>query len=182
MWKIFQFFFLWLILIPFNGNSQVVQVESIELDRLVWGKINRYLISIGKKPIPYFEDSLMREYSYRVTRDNSSKEMIEHSDSVGYVCTAECIFRQQHKGINNHMQELIIGHQYDEIATYIFEGWLHSPSHLKFISIDNYAATTVTTVMKYNATSGEASVTASWHCLDYPHIWTTEKNYVYKPN
>jgi hypothetical protein len=170
-----------LLVVAFESFSQVQYVESSKLDSLVWHRINSYLVSLGKTPIKHFEDSLSREYSYEVTRVNADAEMIAHSKNVGLVTTAECIYQETHRGMNSELQVMIDKKEYDKIAKLIVDSWIASETHRNLISINNYAATTVTTVLKYDKTGKIASVTASWHAIDDPKIWTTRSGYVFRP-
>jgi hypothetical protein len=170
-----------ILVLAVKAFSQTQYLESSKLDSAVWKRINIYLTSIGKTPMKHFEDSLSREYSYGVTRKNADLEFIEHSDNVGYVTTAECIYRETRRGMNNGLQKMIDSKDYDGIAKLIVDSWIASDTHRNFISIDRYAATTVTTVLKFDKTSGLAVVSASWHAIDYPKVWTTTSGYIFKP-
>lgn len=160
-------------------TAQTKKIESSKLDSLVWQGINSYLVSLGKAPIKHFEDSLSREYSYEVTRANADAEFIAHSKNVGYVTTAECIYRESRKGLNNGLQKAIDSGDYTSIAKLIVDSWIASPTHRNFISINEYAATTVTTILKYDKSDGTTSVTASWHALDRPDVWKTTSGYAF---
>ena len=70
-------------------TGQETIIEDVQLDSVVWNKINDYLVELNKKPIKHFEDGMMREFSRRLTRINSGREYISHSDSVGWVCSYE---------------------------------------------------------------------------------------------
>ena len=48
------------LLVSFNSFSQEVEIKSVELDKMVWDKINERLISIDKKPIVEFEQGEMK--------------------------------------------------------------------------------------------------------------------------
>jgi hypothetical protein len=169
------------LVVAIKSFSQVQYLESSKLDSAVWKQINTYLASIGKTPMKHFEDSLSREYSYGVTRRNAELALIEHSDSVGYVTTAECIYQETRRGMNNGLQRMIDTKDYEGIAKLIVDSWIASETHRNLISIDNYAATTVTTVLKFDKSGGVAAVTASWHAIDYPKVWTTTSGYVFQP-
>ena len=54
------------LLVSFNSFSQEVEIKSVELDKMVWDKINDRLISIEKKPIVEFEQGEMKSFSSRV--------------------------------------------------------------------------------------------------------------------
>jgi hypothetical protein len=170
-----------LLVVAFKSFSQVQYVESSKLDSLVWQRINSYLVSLGKTPIQHFEDSLSREYSYGVTRANADADVISHSKDVGSVTTAECIYRESRKGTNNGLQKMIDASDYSAIAKLIVDSWIASDTHRNFISINRYVATTVTTVIRYDKSTGETSVTASWHALDDPTVWKTTSGYAFVP-
>ena len=60
-----------LTLIPSYITGQQEIIESIKLDSLIFEKINDYRVSKGVDPFVAFEDSLMRDFSYELTRLNS---------------------------------------------------------------------------------------------------------------
>jgi hypothetical protein len=172
--------FLILVLNSLSSNTQVI-IESTQLDSVVWEKINDYLVSINKTRIAHFENNKMREFSYRVTRKNANQHHISHSDSVGWVCKYECIHRLSVNGDDNSLIKKIKSKQYDIIASVIVNRWISSPPHRKGISNDEYVATTVTTVIKYNENVGTASVTTSWHAIYDHHYWPTQSGYYFQP-
>jgi hypothetical protein len=163
-----------------QGISQGKSIKDVQLDSLIWNKINEYLTSLDKTPIKHFEDNKMREFSYRVTECNSNSEQISHSDSVGWVCKYECIHKFSANGDDNSLIKKIKSKQYDIIATNIVNRWISSPPHRKGISDDEYAATTVTTIIKYNEKLGTASVTTSWHAIFDPNFWPTQSGYYFQ--
>ena len=62
-----------LTLVPSYIKGQQEIIESIKLDSLIFEKINEYRNSKGVDSFVAFEDSLMREFSYNLTRENSKK-------------------------------------------------------------------------------------------------------------
>ena len=65
-----------LALIPSYIKGQQEIIESIKLDSLIFEKINDYRNSKGVDSFVAFEDSLMRQFSYNLTRENSKKAII----------------------------------------------------------------------------------------------------------
>ena len=164
-------------------TGQETIIEDIRLDSVVWNKINDYLVELNKGPIKHFEDGMMREFSRRLTRINSGREYISHSDSVGWVCSYECIHRLtiNSSGMDNSLIAKTETKQYDELAEGIVNTWISSPPHRRGISMDDYAATTVTTVIKYDKAKGTASLTTLWHAIEKVEVSTTESGYCYEP-
>ena len=63
-----------LTLIPPYIMGQQEIIESIKLDSLIFEKINDYRISKGVDRFEAFDNSLMRNFSYNLTRENSKKQ------------------------------------------------------------------------------------------------------------
>ena len=172
---------IFVLISSFVANGQV-HIEDSKLDSIIWEKINEYLVSINKTPIAHFENNKMREFSQRLTRINANQQYISHSDSIGWVCKYECVHRFSVNGDDNSLIKKIKSKQYDGIATDIVDRWISSPPHRKGISDDEFAATTVTTVIKYNEKLGTASVTTSWHGIYDPDFWPTQSGYYFQVN
>ena len=91
-----------LTLIPSYILGQQEIIESIKLDSLIFEKINDYRVSKAVDRFVAFEDSLMREFSYELTRLNSTKETIEHSKDNTYdYYNVECIYSHKKFGTIN---------------------------------------------------------------------------------
>ena len=158
--------------------SQKVVIESKKLDSLIFKKINEYRVSLRIKPFVAFEDSLMREYSQRLTRVNSNKQMIAHSDSVGYVCNGECIYRYKRVGT---LSELLLANgecDYEALAEYAVDGWINSPTHQNIISGERFNVATVTSIIQLDKKAGSIQFDSSFHSLD--RDITTSTRYSYK--
>lgn len=168
------------VFIPFYFFGQIEIVESIKLDSLIYQKINEYRASKGVAYFLAFEDSLMRDFSYQLTRENSKKTMIEHSkDNKFEYYNAECIYSYR-----IHCSSLERFKYYKDIemnywAEGAVEAWINSPSHEHAISNKYYTVATVTTRIEFNKNTSEVFLVASFHALindDY----ATSANYVYK--
>ena len=169
-----------LAFIPFCFFGQIKVVESIKLDSLIFQKINEYRKTKGVDEFEAFEDSLMREFSYNLTRDNSKKTMIEHSKENKFeYYNAECIY-----SCRMHCSSLERIQYYKEIelshwVINAVKAWINSPSHEHAISNKYYTVATVTTRIEFNKNTSEVFFVASFHALindDY----ATSTNYVYK--
>lgn len=158
--------------------SQKVVIESKKLDSLIFLKINEYRVSLGIKPFVAFEDSLMREYSQRLTRVNSDKLMIAHSDSIGYVCNGECIYRYESGG---KLGEILLANgecDYEKLAEKAVTGWINSPTHQNIISGERFNVATVTSMIQLDRKAGSIRFDSSFHALDKG--LTTSTGYSYK--
>ena len=156
-------------IIPTFIFSQIEIVESIQLDSLIFMKINEYRNSKGVDHFLAFEDSLMRDFSYKLTRENSKKTMIEHSkdDKFEYY-NVECIYSHKKYGTINSTEWFV--HQietgnYTAIADEVLEGWINSPSHENGISNPTYNIATVTSRITLNKTNKVGKVVVSYHGL-----------------
>lgn len=158
------------VLISFFASSQEITINCTKLDSLIWKKVNDYRISIGVPPCNIFESGIMRDYSTRVTSANAKMKVGVHSDSVGYLCNSECIFDCTMAGGTDEMISRIddvIEEEFDEIAAFVVQHWIDSPSHRHKISKPEYTISTVTTIIKVNKTASMSSLklTCSYHSL-----------------
>jgi len=172
--------FIALILVSNFIFGQDIIIKSKELDKLVWEKMNVRLSSIGKKPIKKFEDSLTRSYASRVA-SNLIKEGAEfkHSDSISWWASgSECIFRKTINSSDNEFISAIESNNLDLIAQEILDNWISSPSHNQAISGDYYVASTVSTVIIYNKSTGRFRLTAVWLSLVDPKVWKPMSGYI----
>jgi hypothetical protein len=155
--------------IPSFFLGQVEIVESIQLDSLIFMKINEYRASKGVDPFVAFEDSLMRDFSYELTRLNSTKETIEHSKDDKYeYYNVECIYSHKKYGTINSTEwfvNQIETGNYTAIADEVLEGWINSPSHENGISNPTYNIATVTSRITLNKTNKVGKVVVSYHGL-----------------
>ena len=132
-------------------------------------KINEYRASKGVDPFVAFEDSLMRDFSYELTRLNSTKETIEHSKDDKYeYYNVECIYSHKKYGTINSTEwfvNQIETGNYTAIADEVLEGWINSPSHENGISNPTYNIATVTSRITLNKTNKVGKVVVSYHGL-----------------
>ena len=158
-----------LTLIPSYITGQQEIIESIKLDSLIFEKINDYRVSKGVNPFVAFEDSLMRDFSYELTRLNSTKETIEHSKDNNYeYYNVECIYSHKKYGTINSTQwfiKQIETGNYTEMADEVLEGWVNSPSHENGISNPGYYIATVTSRITLNKRTKEGLLVVSYHGL-----------------
>ena len=158
-----------LALIPSYIMGQQEIIESIKLDSLIFEKINEYRSSKGVDRFVAFEDSLMREFSYNLTRENSKKTMIEHSkdDKFEYY-NVECIYSLKRFGTRNSTEwfvKQIETGNYTKMADQVLEGWINSPSHENGISNPYYQIATVTSRITLNKRTKEGLLVVSYHGL-----------------
>jgi uncharacterized protein YkwD len=158
-----------LILIPSYVMGQKEIIESVKLDSLIFEKINDYRISKGVDRFEAFDNSLMREFSYNLTRENSKKTRIEHSKDNNYeYYNVECIYSHKKYGTINSTQwfiQQIATGNYTEMADEVVEGWINSPSHENGISNPNYYIATVTSRITLNKRTKEGLIVVSYHGL-----------------
>ena len=149
------------------GQQEII--ESIKLDSMIFEKINDYRVSKGVDRFVAFEDSLMREFSYNLTRENSKKTMIEHSKDNNYdYYNVECIYSHKRYGTINSTEwfvNQIETGNYTAIADEVLEGWINSPSHENGISNPTYNIATVTSRITLNKTNKVGKVVVSYHGL-----------------
>jgi hypothetical protein len=160
------------------GNSQIEIIESSALDSLVYNKINEYRVSVGSPKFKAFEDSLMRAFSYRVTRKNSTIEPIKHTDSCAYFHNVECVYNRTITGKITDFQDAIRTNNLEYFADNIVQAWIKSPSHRHGISYDKYHIATVTTRITLDSEKKIARLDASYHALS--STMRTINGYEYK--
>lgn len=158
-----------LTLIPSYIMGQKEIIESIKLDSLIFEKINNYRLRKGVNPFVAFEDSLMRDFSYELTRLNSTKETIEHSKDNNYeYYNVECIYSHKKYGTINstewYVNQIETGN-YTEMAEEVLEGWINSPSHENGISNPCYHIATVTSRITLNKETKVGFLVVSYHAL-----------------
>ena len=158
-----------LTLIPSYITGQQEIIESIKLDSLIFEKINDYRISKGVDRFEAFDNSLMRNFSYNLTRENSKKTMIEHSKDNKYeYYNVECIYSHKKYGTINSTEwfiKQIETGNYTEMADEVLEGWINSPSHENGISNPGYYIATVTSRITLNKRTKEGLLVVSYHGL-----------------
>ena len=158
-----------LTLIPSYIMGQQEIIESIQLDSLIFEKINDYRISKGVDRFEAFDNSLMRNFSYNLTRENSKKTMIEHSKDNKYEhYNVECIYSHKKYGTINSTQwfiQQIETGNYTEMAEEVLEGWINSPSHENGISNPCYHIATVTSRITLNKETKVGFLVVSYHAL-----------------
>jgi hypothetical protein len=165
-------------LVSFSSISQVEKIKSRELDHLIFTKINEYRVSKGLKPFIAFEDSLMEQYSYRLTILNSERVGPIHSDSVGYYCNGECIFRYSATGTLNTVISDVFEYDYESIATETVTHWINSPTHENILSGKTFNVATVTSILVIDRKNKSIQFDTSLHTLE-KEIMTSSK-YQYK--
>ena len=154
-----------LTLLPLICFGQSNTIESIELDLLIYDKINAYRMSKGVDPFEAFEDSLMRAFSYDLTRANSKKEMIEHSEDFLDYANAECIYSKRISHYSDKTIDAIDNEDFEMLAEDAVEGWINSSSHERCISSPFYHISTVTSRITIDRKNREIYFVASYHAL-----------------
>lgn len=160
-------------------NAQDITIKSDKIDRLVWTKINDRLERLGKKRVPDFENGVTRSYARRVVAKlHDPKNPFEHSDSIEYYVTGyECIYCKDVKTTpakNSEYIKAIKDGNLDSIAMIPVTGWINSPSHNHAIS-QEFLASTVSTIITYNETTGKFRITAVWLSLAVPNPFFNKK-------
>ena len=108
----------------------------------------------------------MRGFSYELTRLNSTKETIEHSEDDKYeYYNAECIYSMRISCSSTeriqYYKDIDLNHWADKAVN----GWINSPSHEFVISHKFYKVATITTRIKFNRNNSEVYFVASFHAL-----------------
>lgn len=166
-----------LTLLPLICFGQSNTIESIELDLLIYDKINAYRMSKGVDPFEAFEDSLMRAFSYDLTRANSKKEMIEHSEDFLDYANAECIYSKRISHYSDKTIDAIDHEDFEMLAKGAVEGWINSPSHEHCISHPFYHIATITTRIVIDREKKILYFVASFHALS--SVFDTRTGYTY---
>ena len=164
-------------LLPLICFGQSNTIESIELDLLIYDKINAYRMSKDVDPFEAFEDSLMREFSYDLTRANSKKEMIEHSEDFLDYANAECIYSKRISHYSDKTIDAIDHENFEMLAKGAVEGWINSPSHEHCISHPFYHIATITTRIVIDREKKILYFVASFHALS--SVFDTRTGYTY---
>ncbi len=157
--------FLITLVVASSINSQIIIIESSTLDSLIFNKINEYRISVGSPKFKAFEDSSMREFSYRMTRKNSMLVDIKHTDSCAYFHNVECVFNHTITSVITKYQKAVENKDWEYFADIVVDAWIESPSHRNGISLRNYDIATVTTRITLNIKESRARLDASYHAL-----------------
>lgn len=175
-----------LTLIPSYITGQQEIIDSIKLDSLIFEKINDYRVSKGVNPFVAFEDSLMRDFSYELTRLNSTKETIEHSKEDKYeYYNVECIYSHKKYGTINSTEwfvNQIETGNYTAMADNVLEGWINSPSHENGISNPYYQIATVTSRITLNKETKVGLLVVSYHALSKNRGSYSKYTYNSKPH
>jgi len=166
-----------ILLITGSINSQVIIIESITLDSLIFKKINEYRISVGSPKFKAFEDSSMRAFSYRMTRKNSILENISHTDSCAYFHNVECVFNHTITSVISKYQKAVENKDWEYFANIVVDAWIKSPTHRNGISLSSYDIATVTTRITLNIKESTARLDASYHALH--NSMKTKNSYSY---
>jgi hypothetical protein len=180
------FIFLAVFLIKTVVFGQDITVKSQELDRLIWSKINERLVTLGKSPIKYFEDSLINQMaakaSNRLIQEGAPGEHT-NLDTLSWLTTGyECIYRKESRSSPASYNKYIIAIQsgdLDMLAQVVVDAWVSSPSHNEAISRDNYPASTVSTVIVYNPTNGTFRIAATWISMGDVTYWKPRSGYTW---
>lgn len=184
MKKLIVFFAAFLITTTVFGQD--ITVKSQELDRLIWSKINERLVTLGKNPIKYFEDSLINQMaakaSNRLIQEGAPGEHT-NQDTLSWLTTGyECIFRRESRSYpasyNEHISAIQSG-DLDMLAQVVVNAWVNSPSHNEAISTDDYPASTVSTVIVYNPTKGTFRIAATWISMSDVTYWKPRSGYTW---
>jgi hypothetical protein len=165
--------------LTFYSVSQIERIESIQLDSLIWVKINEYRISKGAPAFKIFEDSLMRRFCSRVAYRNIDKEIPRHSDSVGYWSNAECLYRYAVTGsISKIHLNGLNNEDIEFFAEKTVQAWINSPTHEKAISRPEYNIATIVSIIIIDRKKESLRFDATFHALDEDH--NTFNGYVYR--
>tara|TARA_B100000963_G_scaffold176268_3_gene153336 strand:+ start:9408 stop:9959 length:552 start_codon:yes stop_codon:yes gene_type:complete len=148
--------------------SQPERYTSIELDKLVWKKINQYRVVKGKEPFIQFEQGLMRDFSKRVANRNIDIYPTKHSDSIGYWNSAECLYTWRHNGSITFEEKVndILSGDFEFIASQALTGWINSPTHEQAISRDVYDVATVFCIIIIDREKQSIRFDATFHAVD----------------
>ena len=153
----------------FISIAQVVEYESIELNRIVWDKINDNLEKIGKSKIAVFDTSYMYDFSRKVCLRLIEKDAIfSHSDndSISKYSGGECIlsYIRNYSDYNDiKLLKFLLKDNLEAIAEVIVKGWLNSDDHREAISSDWYISTCVYVIIRYDKKEGYFKLVAAWH-------------------
>ena len=157
---------LLLSLIPICSFGQTETIESISLDSLIFEKINDYRESKGVDHFVAFEDSLMREFSYGLTRENSTRDRIEHSKDPKFeYYNVECIYSLRIDVYLDKTISEIENGNYERLAEGAVDGWINSPSHERGISRPEYYIATVTSRITIDRKKREIYFVVSYYAL-----------------
>ena len=162
-----------LVFIPFYFFGQDVIYKSDRLDSLVWEKINKRLVSLGKKPIPVFDNGELRDFSIRVSQrmlPNEAPKVHSSQDSINKYSGCECIYSNKIQSTNilesEFLPNLLCGNL-DPIAQGIIDGWANSEDHNRVISSDIWSTSTVSVIIHYNLEKGYYKLVANWQETDW---------------
>lgn len=166
-----------LCLLPSYCLGQIDTLESLALDLLIFDKINSYRISKGVAPFEAFEDSLMRNFSYGLTRENSKKDRIAHSEDFLDYSNAECIYSMRITSYVDRTIHAIDHKNFEQLAEGAVDGWINSSSHERCISSPFYHIATVTSRITIDRKNREIYFVTSYHALS--NLFDTRTGYTF---
>lgn len=164
-----------------QNQFKIDTIRTFKLDSLVWININKYRTSKSIRPFIVFEDSLMREYTKRVSEQNILIYPTKHSDSVGYWCNSECLYTYIQRG-NLHWDEEINSinqNDFSNLAQRAVQGWVNSPSHNLQISREDIIVSTVYCIVIIDYKKKEFRFDATFHGLLHNENATFGNTYSY---
>lgn len=152
------------ILISCFLSAQDIVFKSIELDSLIWQKINEYRISKNVKPFESFEYAEIRAYSYDLTYNNSKLNTIKHSGDAFDIYNVECIYALQRTSPENFLND-IENKNWEYLANRVVSAWIKSSAHEKGISSDQFTKATVTSIITIDSNTGNYRFDVSYHAI-----------------
>ena len=127
-----------------------------------------------------FEDSLMRKFSYALTRENSTRDRIEHSKDAKFeYYNVECIYSLRIDACLDKAISEIESGNYEGLAEGAVDGWINSPSHERGISRPEYYIATVTSRITIDRKKREIYFVVSYYAL--ANNFNTLSGCVYHP-
>ena len=159
--------------VPFYFFGQDVIYKSDRLDSLVWEKINDRLVSLGKKPIPIFDHSEVKNFSERVCErmlPTDAPQVHSSQDSIKVYSGCECIYSckiQSTTILESEFLPHLLNGNLDPIAQNIIDGWVGSEDHNRVISSDLWSTSTVSVMIHYNVDKGYYKLVANWQETDW---------------
>ena len=124
-------------------------IRSIELDSLIWNKINEYRLTKNVKIFNVFEDSLMRDYANKVADRNIKIFPTRHSSDLGYYSNSECLYtvRANYSFSWPKISNYITNEDFEFLAEGAVQAWIHSPTHEHQISRPDIDIATIVSIL-----------------------------------
>ena len=156
-------------------------IRSIELDSLIWNKINEYRLTKNVKIFNVFEDSLMRGYANKVADRNIKIFPTRHSSNLAYYSNSECLYtyRANYSWGWPEISNNITNEDFDFLAELAVQAWIHSSTHEHQISRPYIDVVAIVSILIVNWNDKYIRFDSTFEGLSNHPNATIDNTYVY---